>query len=492
MINSLAFNKAVALHHQITDHNPDAFVVANTNTPVASLVAPVIAPALFFDDQSEDYKSVASIASLLERNAVIKEGTDTHEMSLRNFVSLASETVRRTVYLTKTVALPVIEEISTRAEDRLNEVSGGVGLALNIVPDTQSGILLNPVLKGAIEPFQEIAGLQTPSVNVHDPRDSAQLLEIMRVGYDDFDSEMEAWMAAHLSADIVSTLYHKLFSSAGNPTYVSNVFSNAVDSYPEALICFLLVRGLTLNPDDNINMSAADYDVSMAMVSNYAAGIVKAGMKRYENADKNDRVVMRFPPLGQELSFDRPDQGVIVVNKPSYDRFLEQGGSPEAIMGCYLLDRETDASKILANRDQYVTTYNARVMKTRSDTRLRVIISLRRFLESEVANEIVATGNPDGEDQGVWKGITINQEAAQRILRRCIDSLTLDDMDDMYATVRDIILEVFFGDTDVRKLIQLIDANSKDHPEDLKSAVNVAVIDYIVDWFMHQTLMCSK
>ena len=492
MINSLAFSKAVAIHHQITDHNPNAFVVARQDTPVANLVAPVIAPALFYDDQSDDFKSVASIASMLERNAVIKEGTDTHEMSLRNFVSLASETVRRTVYLTKTVALPVIEDITTRAEDRLNEVSGGTGLALNILPDTQSDILLNPTLVSAIQGFTSVAGLKTSTVNVHDPRDSAQLVELMRVGYDAFDKEMEAWMAAHVSADIVSNVYNKVFSSAGTPTYISNVFDTNVDNYPEALICFLLARGLSLNPDDNINMSANDYDSAMALVSNYSAGVVRGAMKRFDNVDKFDRVVLRYPPLGQELSFDRPEQGVIVVNKITYERFLEQGGSPEAIMGSYLLDRQTDAPKLLENRDQYINHYNARVLKTRSDDRVRVIVSMRRFLESAVANEIVNTSNENTEEQGLWKGITINPEAAQRILRKCIDRLVLEDMDDMYSTVRDIILEVFFADTDVGKLIQLVDANSKDNPEDLKSAVNVSIVDYIVDWFIHQTTLCTQ
>lgn len=491
MINSLAFNKAVALYHQITDHNPNGYIAAKADTPVATLVAPIIAPALFYDENSEDYESVASIASLIERSSLPGTDVDAHHLTLSNFTQMAKGAVERTVHLTKSVALPVIDEIVVGAEARLNEVGAGAGLALNVIADTQSNILLNPTLISAIEPFQSVAGMDTQTVNVHDPRTPEQLVELIRVGYDDFDNEIQAWLGAHLSADIISNIYEKVFSVSSKTTYISNVFGNGPDSYPEALICFLLARGLTLSTDENINMSAADYDIAMALVSNYAAVTVQCGMLRYKSADKNDRVVMRYPPRGQELSFDRPEQGVIVVNQSSYERFLEQGGTPEVIMGSYLTDRQTDASRLLENRDQYITQYNARVLKARSDSRIRVITSMRRYLEEKVAAEIVATGN-SVEEQGFWKGVTIDQAVAQSILRRCIDNMQLEDLDDMYSTVRDIILDVFFEETDVRKLIQLIDENSKDSPDDIQSAANLAIVDYIVDWFMHQTELCSK
>lgn len=491
MIHTLAFNKAVALHHQIVDHSPDTFIVASTNTPVATLVAPVIAPALFYDDQSADYQSVASIASMLERNSVTKEGTDTHDMTLRNFVQLASESIRRTVYLTKTVALPIIEDLALAAENRFNEVTGGSGLALNILVDTQSEILANPTLVNAIEPFQIVAGPNTESVNVHDPRDSAQLVELIRVGYEDFDNEMQAWIGAHLSADIVSNVYHKVFSSAGTSTYMSNVFEGSAENYPEGLICFLLARGLILNPDENINMSAADYDKAMAMVSNYAAITVKRGMTKSTNADKYNRMVLRYPPQGQELSYDRPEQGVIVVNKNVYESFLKEGGSPEVVMGAYLADRETDSTKLIVNRDQYLNLYNARLLKTRSDKRLTTITAMRNHLETALANEIVKIDMGTDDVESIWTGIKLDAVVAQANLRRGIDFLILEDLDDMYTTVRNLVLDVFFSETDVRKLITLIDANSKDHPDDIKGAANVAVVDYIVDWFMHQTAMAS-
>lgn len=490
MIRNLSFTKARALYQHISDHNDRAFVMAKQNTPVSTLVDPIIAPALFYDANSDDYASVGSITSMIERNSQVTEGVDGYDLTLTNFVSLASEAIRRTAYLTKSVALPVIEDITERCEAKLNEVTGGVGLALNIVPDTQAEILVNPVLTNAVEPFVAIAGPNTSTINVHDPRDSAQLLEIMRVGYDDFDKEMEAWMAAHLSSDLVVNVYKRVFSSAAGVSDMVNVFDGSADSYPEALVCFLLCRGLVQNPDDNINMSAANYDSGMAMISNYSAMVVKRAMRHFARADKNERVVLRYPRQGQELSYDNPEQGVIVVNKTVYDKFLAEGGSPEAVMGSYLFDRSDNKADLLENRDMYVKQYNTRVMKLRSDARLRAIITMRKTIERIVADEITRT-LPDNTDKGLWAGIDINQAAAQNNLRRGVDRLRLEDLDDMYSAIRDIVLNVFFSETDVPKLIELIDANSKDNEDNIKSAVNVAIIDYIVDWFMHQTEIVS-
>lgn len=485
MIRSLSFTKATAIYHQVSDHSERGFVFAKQNTPVATLADPIIAPALFYDPNSEDYSSVASIAALLERNSVFKTGTDEYDLTLKNFTELVSDTIRRTVYLTKSVALPVIEDITTSAEVKLNEITGGEGLALSILPDTQSDMLENPTLISVMEPYVPVASGNYKTVNVHDPRDGKQLIEIMRVGYDSFDKDLQEWMGTHLSTDIVTDIYDRVFSTVGRSVPISTVFDGGADTYPEALICFLLCRGLSLNPDDNINMSASEYDKAMAMVSNYSAVTVKTAMQRHRTVDKLGRLVLRYPRLGEELSYDKPEQGVIVVNKRIYDRFLNEGGSPEVVMGSYLHDRVNDVETLLANRDTYIKYYNTRLLKVRSDNKLRVIITMRKHIELLIANEIVKS-LPEVEDKGVWKGISLDHVVAQTHLRKCIDRLVLSDMDDMYSTVRDIVLKVFFNETDVPKLIELIDSNSQGEDTDIKSAVNVAIIDYIVDWFMHQ------
>lgn len=485
MIRNVSFTKANELYKHIADHNARAFIMAKQNTPISTLVDPVIAPALFYDDVSPDFESVNSITSMLERNAQVPDGTDAYDLSLQNFVSLSSEAIRRTAYLTKSVALPVIEEITIKAEEKLNEVTGGVGLALNILPDTQGNILTNPVLVSAIEPFTSVAGPNTPTINVHAPRDSAQLVELIRVGVEDFDKEIEEWVATHLSSDLLVTIYKRIFSTASLETSMINVFDGEARSYPEALICFLICRGLTVNHDDDINMSSSTYDLGMAMISNYAAMVLKRAKRQLDRSDKNEKVVLRYPRPGEELTYDSPEKGIIVVNQSVYAKFLEEGGSPEVIMGSYLTGRAESKVDLLADREMYVKHYNMRIMKLRSDSRLRAIISMRKTLERLVADEIVLTMDDVGEN-GLWKGIKIDQVAAQRKLRYAIDRIRLEDLDDMYSAVRNIVLSVFFADTDVPKLIEHIDANSVEGVE-MSTVINVALIDYIVDWFMHQT-----
>ena len=55
----------------------------------------------------------------------------------------------------------------------------------------------------------------------------------------------------------------------------------------------------------------------------------------------------------------------------------------------------------------------------------------------------------------------------------------------MYGAVRRVVLATFFGETDVCKLLSYIDAVKFDDI-DIQSAANIAIIDYIVDWFLHQ------
>lgn len=488
MIRTQSFTHAAALYQGMMDLDVNRILIPVPNTPVSMLTAPVIAPALFFDAESADYQSVSSITSLLERNAVATEAVDEHQQTADELTRLAGEAVRNTVKLTKTVALPVISSITEKLEQDMDTISGCAGLALTITPEVQTDILTSSVLQNALEDFTQVAREDTPTVNAHMSRTVDDLLGIIKVGHQDFDQQVARWIEPFAANGLLLKIYTTVFGGNAPISNMGSVFAQNHKNYPDALICFLLCRYLMQHMDEGINLSASAYESRMSMVLNYAAITLRRATDTQIYQNRRKLVVLRWPAPNQEGSFRNPEKGVILVHKGNYARFLEAGGSPEIIMGAYLSTQVPSHDGLLEDSERYLKAYNARVKKLGSDNELAKLLTLKRNLERYISDELART-LPEvvGADRGVWQGIELNPEAAQRKLRAAIDQLSYHNLTEIYVTVRKVLVAVCFADTDVEQLLTLIDNNASKTERDLQSAVNLAILDYIVDWLMQQT-----
>ena len=487
MLRTLSVTKAHQVFLQLKDSVPNIGIIAKENTPVSQLTTPLIAPNLFkLTPEARDNITCNTIVSDIMSTAEAKVDTDNYDKALSNFIQLAAPSIKATIYLTKSVAIPMMDEISAKVEERLHAVSGGNGLALNIVEDDASAILSSQTLKTALERYIRATDAQANALDnlpVHTPRDSAAVLELIKVGYDNFDGEILDWVTKYVGSETLLKLYVDVFSSGSPVTAIRSIVPNSEVNYPIALLGFLLSLGLMNNLDDNINMSKSDYEVKISQLVSYFAGIVNVAISQRDTWRASKRLVVKYPLAGEELTYNNAAKGIILVNREVYQEYLEAGGSPEAIMGSYLTNKKYTLSDIMDQADNYVKAYNTRVASVRSDSQLRKVIELRRGIVAEVAAEI-ANANGSGKS-GYWANLRLNQEICQRKLTAAADELYLADLNDVYGAVRRVVLATFFSETDVCKLLSYIDAVKFDDI-DIQSAANIAIIDYIVDWFLHQ------
>lgn len=487
MLRTHSLTKAHQVYLHLKDANPNIGIMAKENTPVSQLTTPLIAPNLFkLTPEERDRINCNTIVSDIRATAEATGDVDNYDKALNNFIQLATPSVKATIYLTKSVAIPMINDITSKVEENLNTISGGNGLALTVQEDDASTILSSDTLKSALERYIKPNEVQVQSIDnlpVHLPRDTEAVLELIKVGYDNFDSEISEWVSKYVGNETLLDLYVNVFSSGSATRTIKSIVPNSETSYPIALLGFLLALGLMNNLDDNINMSKSDYEVKISQLVSYFAGLVNLAVSLRETQRNSKRLVVKYPLAGEELSFNNPSKGIILVNRDIYREFLEAGGTPEALMGSYLTDKKYMMADILDKADNYVKAYNTRVASVRSDSQLRKVIELRRSVVEEVAREI-ASANGNGEST-YWQNLRLNQEICQRKLTAAADAIYLDDLKDVYGACRRVVLATFFGETDVSKLISYIDSVTRDDL-DVQSAANIAIIDYVVDWFLHQ------
>lgn len=484
MIRTNSFNKAAGI--SLTLQEKGKGLVALEDTPVGRLVAPLIAPNLFRLTENREY-SVAELTSMLQQTSEV-EGTDPYDYNLKQFVDLAATGVRRTIHLTKNIALPVIEDITQKVEEAVTAETVNRGLALNIVDDGAKAILDSSILENAVERYVDTA---LPNVidtaPYHDPRSSEQIMELMKVGLDKFDEDIKGWMARVTGSEKAIDLYSRVFAQGASAGSLENIIGKDSSSYINAIIVFLIARGLTQDLDEHINLNKATYDNVMSAIICYSALVVKQAIATRKAGSVTKYLVESFPPANEEYSYTDPSRGVIIVNKALYDQFLESGGTPEVVMGAYLSDRQNAYDDLLANKDRYTSVYNARVLQARSDNASRGTMVMRRALKTCIYDEINHC-KVDATDKGLWGGIVLETENAFDIADALIAKTNVNDLNNIYLAVKDIVLATFFQSTDVEQLINYIEAaKGFGGNDDIQTSVNVAIMDYIINWFLSQT-----
>ena len=239
-INSLDKAAIVALNLQ--DSNKT--LVGIEDTPVGRLVAPLIAPNLFRVNDGNTY-SIADIVGVLQTTGQV-EGADPYDYNLKQFVDLAVKGVQSTIHLTKNIAIPVINDVANKCEEAVADKTVNRGFALNIIDDGAKSILDSAILQNAVDRYTDVAlDKSIGTVPYHEARSTEQVMELMKVGLEKFDKEVEEWLAKACGSENVIDLYFKVFSQGNYSSSLVNVIGKDSNSYINAIIVFLIGTVLT-------------------------------------------------------------------------------------------------------------------------------------------------------------------------------------------------------------------------------------------------------
>lgn len=501
MIRNLACAKAQIIHTQLRDVSKKATVIADT--PLSSLISTSIAPMAGLPRDEKIHLNDSKITSMLSTTSGLGVfNRDEHDNMKTELVKMIASTVRRTLHLSRNVALPIIDDVTAAVDNELQKLIPATGVALSIQESPIVELINNSTLTQVVEKYREgTKKRDAPTVNVHTSRDAEAVYELIKVGYADFDDVIAKFLLPYLGSDVISKVYTTVFSADANRDSLSNLFmgSNQIDTYAKAIITLLIASALIKEDEDNIDMSASAYDNAMTTVIRWCGDKIIQGQDQVAYRKNSDTVVISFPASGSEGAFLNPQDAVIWVDPVTYRNFLDNGGTPEMVMGSYLVDRQTKGSAILVASDTYVNAYNRTITALKSNTQLQELMIMQRVLQRELSREIgeAATSEyvldpeavkaNDNSTKG-WAGLTLaNADTAQKLLAEKIGKLNIESTHHIYETVRGIVLDIFFEGTDVRSVLDAIDSiNLTDPDGDVQGAVNLAVVDYVVDWVMEQ------
>lgn len=392
--------------------------------------------------------------------------------------------MKNNIYMARNIVLPLIDRYTEKVNERINQQTFANGFALDISDDAKKFILELPELDRLVRNIDGKFDSDAPLPRFHHDLNPSQIMTAMITGNKSLDDAIANWIVTNSLQSTLENVYKDLFvvgdyKGFGIGKYLS------FDEPEVAIMTLMLAYGLQRDVQDNINVNATQYETVMYQVINNASYIVKSAIDNYSSATKHSRVVAKYPPAGRHLDFT--SNNIIQVNQHVYNKFLEQGGSPEILFGAYLSDRETKLEALLDRKLNYIRTYN-RVRNEgtliRSNNVLTAVKQCLIEIGVDIAKDLAELQTEEKISE--YGLIELVDEQYRKQIVDFTKNIFIDQVDDIYPLVRNFVCDIFFAGTEVKDLLNRIDLIDPKGEQDVNDVAIIACADLIVDWLMAQ------
>lgn len=313
------------------------------------------------------------------------------------------------------------------------------------------------------------------------PAQSVQeLLEIMRVSSQSVNDDIVKWIAEQ-GDDWLLDLWHHYFAGAntspsGNGHQFKGSF-NGIGNLPTferlnvALAVFLLARGLLDNPLDNSAMSLSQWRDTMDSISRFAGAQVQYAIGSLKTIERLETVILGVTN----------DSKRILVNSPTYTKYLDAGGTIEDILGAAVSNKaQTYTLGTLQEQGEgFREVWKNFQAMGQSSLNARAAVTMRNEAKALFANTL--RDLTDDEIQ-ILNMKNQSRESLQTQADECIDSLSLKDLRDCSHLAVCLIAGIRYSHTPAKQFLCDMKEAEEAGCETPAEAAAVAAINYVCDF----------
>lgn len=371
----------------------------------------------------------------------------------------------------KDKVIPAVNEIFEKAYTATQaEVDRG-GVLIEIRTDgSEKAIWQNPAFLAMVEASAESGDLDSARLTsaVFPEMDAETLLGHLHSVNSTLNKQLDDLISEGESNRIVK-LYNAIFNTGGEVEIGQEMMTHY-------LVGMLLGIAFKENIPDGVQGvgEAAHYRLAIDKVIDGCAAHLKRQRDYISNLSKSGRLILSFPNNGSEFRAG----SFIVVNGSLYEGWLEAGGSVDAILGAYVSKEQfTNAATIMENQErlrrEWVRHIGLAQSALRDDFERVFVNSLRREIHTYA----------DAVD------LKVNEKGIEHMYER---SSSIDP-DDAYVFARRVVVRCLFGDGDYLSILENIDGiSSRVHGIELSDAIELAIIDWLVDWALNMVSVSRR
>lgn len=444
MLNRTAIEAALPIAQRLEERK--LRLLPNDNTPLMSLCM-AVDNTMVGDSLGEN----SDIVAVLQARA----GGDAHRVAKADIIKLASLSVTRLHDITRTTVLPHIKEVATEVQEFVNKRRIEASLPYSVVMKEIPAVYTNATLKQLADRYPAPSQLDYVVRDVC-PVAIDRIKDLCKTGMAGFDQELAAGLS--LNNDEGYAEVQNVLAGRKGPQQIH------VDFLPGVLVA---AQAIYDEPEAGVSLTLVEYNDQVNRLLGRTAALTRGAMIRYADQEK----------LGTLYSVDGRDSlTTIVVMGKVYRRMLEQGLTPEALIGNEMAGRRFSQGQLIENKAALEQIYgremNLRGLKVQSE----MTGIVREALRMIVGRSIITKALGDGA------------EAASKKLAELCTKVNERNCDDINGLVTEVICEVFYPKTDALTFIRLMNRAGASVAEDTdpREVALLATIKYVNYWLCRQ------
>lgn len=416
---------------------------------------------------------------MFEPNSVLN-GIETfsNKETLNTVVNQISNKLNYELVLIKNKLIPFMNDIANLCSEKISKMEDTTDISKYRINTVDIPELLKDLkLAGELGTKREPVKLGTEMISVHTPP-ADEIRNYFIPKKSKFTHHLENILATKTTDDLI-TIWEKYLLNISDSNYeFEKLFRYPLTSIDDILLLYSVVENIY---DEKPRGCSARDDIYLTVIQIYYKEVKNLLSIVYDNI-LNNRNIGR-------LVYGFEDEYTVNVDKELYDKFLEEGGIPEALLG-FCLEHNSDLnncfySSIKEKQLEYINKWNNKV-KLEGFNSLATSVNRYKSLYNIVLKVVYDAYIPkDLEEILVCDYYNANEK-----LNKLLDTLNNDNILDYNFVSRLIVGDIMFSNSNFSKfaetMLSYMDTNKTFTQQD---AATFAAFDLIIEYLTKQVTL---
>lgn len=402
-------------------------------------------------------------------------GVPEHDLTMDEIAPIVAEAIGAALSIARNQVNPMIKRVVHWVEQQLDQDGSASILPLVIDPQFTHRVWRNPALGELVDRYEETLQpsphVRTRNLNITD----LDRTVATKTGILDLDDDMAALIEGMGDTEMAE-LWHRYFQGGAESGLNQTLDIDAAMSPYSLIVVHMWTVYLSANVPDTEDIELEDFREYIAVLRAATGRLIARRIGMLDKAIRAKRMVIRYPSEEQIRSLENEGGEIrLIVNQQVYKRWLEDGGSPEILLGAALSDRNSHYDSLLANAEQYKRTWASHERLLRLAQRNKTFNRLQNYIGLAVGREI----NDLDLDT-----VPHTREQMHADLTVHVGHLCATDVENLYDTVRHILCNTIYKHTDTLRILTEFDrlAEARDGTGDMRELATLVAINYATDW----------
>lgn len=460
--------KVVAAHIQ-QDMAGQRITVQNEDLKALCARTEIIVPKSIYDNSVEDRTQ-----SIAEQLLQCNENNVQSEEFITKLAESYSRKLDAVVDFTKNTVIPTTTDLAniiyTILDDAKSDSKGLVdvcpvsvpGFAKTILNAHKSKVTKNP----PSPPESRLPYMSIPMATLFTQTGKKQLNDMVLEWVSNSDKEQ--------FGDYLKQLYDTVKDKRRLNVYLTKL--SPYQRVEFALVALTTVGNVVTSDGDFGRLeNVSTLSSFKAEMETYAAHILSVNLNLIDSLKKRNTVIVRSE-VTSEVIADLVKTPKFFVDSEMYSKYLEQGGTKEALIGRAMsTGRESTIEQLLPKTLSYMTVYRRNSRISEKLTTRRILTVLHRELKSVVrdlhakiiADDVYTSAIPDNAIEAI----------DQYVL-----NLGSEDIKDLTTVAKTIVAGILLANSPASKILSNMEIASTDGTDDVDECAFLAVTDYLLDY----------